>query len=156
MRQWLIRTLMVPVVASFTFLASLGQSATQPVPSGPPLPRFGSDLGTAPPTPPKPLTLPEMPIQAAASNGYLPASWQVTPGGEFTYAIPLDVPAGRAGMQPNLTLTYSSNGGNGVLGVGWSISGLPSITRCGSTLATEGHVDGVDFSARDRYCLNGQ
>ena len=47
--------------------------------------------------------------------------------GTANLSYPIEIPAGRQGMQPNLTLTYSSSGGNGWLGVGWDIS-IPSIT----------------------------
>jgi hypothetical protein len=77
------------------------------------------------------------------------------PDGQFTYSIPIKVPAGRAGMQPTLSLEYASNGGDGLLGMGWSLSGLSSITRCGWSLAVDGRVDGVDFDETDRFCLDG-
>ena len=44
---------------------------------------------------------------------------------ELSYPIPL--PPGRHGLQPDLDLHYSSAGGNGLLGVGWSIS-QPAVT----------------------------
>ena len=47
--------------------------------------------------------------------------------GTANLSYPIDIPAGRQGMQPNLALTYSSGGGNGWLGVGWDIS-IPAIT----------------------------
>ncbi len=47
--------------------------------------------------------------------------------GTANLSYPIEIPAGRQGMQPNLTLTYSSSGGNGWLGVGWDIP-IPSIT----------------------------
>ena len=47
--------------------------------------------------------------------------------GTANLTYPLVIPAGRGGMQPNLALTYNSNGGNGWLGVGWDIP-IPSIT----------------------------
>ena len=47
--------------------------------------------------------------------------------GTANLSYPIDIPAGRQGMQPSLALTYSSGGGNGWLGVGWDIS-IPSIT----------------------------
>ncbi len=40
---------------------------------------------------------------------------------------PIRIPAGRSGMQPNLSVNYSSSSGNGWLGVGWDLS-VPSIT----------------------------
>ena len=47
--------------------------------------------------------------------------------GTANMSYPIEIPAGRQGMQPNLALTYNSSGGNGWLGVGWDIS-IPSIT----------------------------
>ena len=79
-----------------------------------------ADANTAPPIP-GPLALPPSPIVPADEVGYLPASWDVTATGAFTYSIPIEVPQGRAGMQPSLSLTYSSGAGNGWLGEGWSL-----------------------------------
>nr|VFK68276.1 MAG: virulence plasmid B protein [Candidatus Kentron sp. UNK]VFK73512.1 MAG: virulence plasmid B protein [Candidatus Kentron sp. UNK] len=59
-------------------------------------------------------------------------------------------------MQPDLAITYNSNGGNGLLGVGFSLSGLSVITRCGQTIAQDGRKGGIYYDARDRFCLDGQ
>jgi RHS repeat-associated protein len=40
--------------------------------------------------------------------------------------FPLKLPAGRAGMQPQLAIAYNSGAGNGWLGLGWDLS-VPSI-----------------------------
>lgn len=114
----------------------------------------------APPAPQQPPT--HVPVDTpldplpADPAGYLDGHSSVTPTGEFTYTLPIAVPPGRAGMQPSLALTYGSRGGNDLAGVGWSLAGLSEIRRCGRTLATEGEVDGVDFDATDRFCLDGQ
>ena len=47
--------------------------------------------------------------------------------GTANLSYPIEIPAGRQGMQPNLALTYNSGGGNSWLGVGWDIP-IPSIT----------------------------
>ncbi len=77
-------------------------------------------------------------------------------GGAATYSIPIAVAPGRAGMQPELSLNYSSNSADGILGMGWSLGGLSAITRCGRTFAQDGVAGGINFDSNDRYCLNGQ
>jgi len=42
--------------------------------------------------------------------------------------VPLALSSGRSGFGPDLSLSYDSGSGNGVFGIGWSLS-LPSITR---------------------------
>jgi YD repeat-containing protein len=78
--------------------------------------------------------------------------------GAATYSIPLRVAPGRSGMEPQLSLSYSSGSGNGVVGVGWSLStGLPgAITRGRSILARDQEVRGVNFDANDHYYLDGK
>jgi RHS repeat-associated protein len=46
--------------------------------------------------------------------------------GSVTTSFPIKLPAGRAGMQPSLGVSYSSEGGNGWMGLGWDMS-IPSI-----------------------------
>lgn len=118
-------------------------------------------LGTAQsaqefPPPPTWPDFPSDPIVPSEGLGYLEGSGHVTPTGEYVYELPLAVPPGRAGVQPALSLVYSSRGGNGRAGVGWSVSGLSEIRRCGKTMAVEGTVDGVDYDATDAFCLDGK
>jgi protein involved in ribonucleotide reduction len=86
----------------------------------------------------------------------LPGKFEVTDSGSASYTIPISVVPGTAGLEPKLSLSYDSRSGNGLLGVGWSLSGLPSITRCGRTIAQDGASGGVAFDANDRFCLDGQ
>jgi hypothetical protein len=90
--------------------------------------------------------------------GHTPGEFSVDATGAATYQVPLKVPPGTAGMQPDLALLYHSRAGNGQLGVGWSLSGLSAITRCPSMRDSQGvsHSDGVTLSATDRFCLDGQ
>lgn len=39
-------------------------------------------------------------------------------GGSASYNIPIVLPPGRKGMQPNISLSYSSRGDNGIAGMG--------------------------------------
>jgi hypothetical protein len=86
----------------------------------------------------------------------LPGKFEVTDTGSASYTIPISVVPGTAGLEPKLSLQYDSRSGNGLLGVGWSLAGLPAITRCGRTIAQDGQVGGVAYDANDRFCLDGQ
>jgi len=88
--------------------------------------------------------------------GSVNGSFSVTPGGVAAYSIPIKVPTGIGGIKPGVSLTYSSQAGNGLLGVGWNISGLSSITRCPQNLAQDTRIRGVKLDANDRFCLDGQ
>jgi len=88
--------------------------------------------------------------------GALKGQFAVGGDGAATYTIPIDIPKGRAGMEPKLSINYSSNAGNGPLGVGWSIGGLQKITRGPSSLKKDGIADGADFDANDRFYLDGE
>ena len=86
----------------------------------------------------------------------LPGQFAVGPTGAATYSVPIAVPPGTAGMAPSLSLDYSSQSGNGLLGMGWTLSGLPSIVRCPQTMAQDGTVGGINYNSNDRFCLEGQ
>jgi hypothetical protein len=88
--------------------------------------------------------------------GSTPGTFRVTESGAAEYRIPIRVPPGIAGLEPKLALVYHSQSGNGLLGVGWSLEGLSSITRCPRTKAQDGVPGGVNYALSDRYCLDGQ
>jgi hypothetical protein len=48
--------------------------------------------------------------------------------GTSSLSVPIATSAGRAGFELGLSLSYSSGGGNGPFGLGWSLS-TPAITR---------------------------
>lgn len=78
-------------------------------------------------------------------------------GGAASYSIPVTLAPGRNGMQPSVSLNYSSRGGNGLVGVGWGLSAGSGISRCGATFAQDGFTSGVSFNAAtDKLCLDGQ
>ena len=91
-----------------------------------------------------------------SSVGSIPGSFSVNPGGAATYSIPLAVPPGTAGMQPSLSLNYSNQDSNGLVGMGWSLGGLSVITRCPQTQAQDGVRGSINFDGNDRFCLDGQ
>ena len=89
--------------------------------------------------------------------GALGGSVDVGAIGGVSYSIPIELPAGINGMQPSLALTYNSQGGNGLAGWKWDLSGLSSITRTGKTLYHDGAKGGVTINDEtDRFMLDGQ
>ena len=74
--------------------------------------------------------------------------------GTGTFSVPIALPPGRAGVQPSLALEYGTSGGNGPLGVGWSLA-APFIAR----QTDRGLPRYVDASAwqpeEDRFIYNG-
>ena len=98
---------------------------------------------------------------AAATPGLaqgmaLSGKFAVSPTGAATYAIPIALPPGTAGMLPSLSLTYSSQNGNGLVGVGWALEGLVSISRCPRSIAQDGVRGTIAYDGNDRFCLDGQ
>lgn len=94
--------------------------------------------------------------QSAEAVFFTPGQFGVSPTGAANYSIPIALPPGTAGMAPSVAINYNSQGGNGLLGVGWSLSGLSAITRCPKTMAQDGVRKTVQYDASDRYCMDGQ
>jgi RHS repeat-associated protein len=103
--------------------------------------------------------LPFMPIAASASSAPemgVGGSFSVTASGAFTYSVPIVVPPGIAGMAPTISLDYSSQNGDGMEGIGFTLSGFPAIKRCQQTLAQDNVHGAVTFTSSDKLCLEGQ
>ena len=77
-------------------------------------------------------------------------------GGSATYSLPIEMPPGRRGMQPAVSIDYSSRAGNGPLGMGFSLSAGGAVSRCPWTRATDGQDRPVQFDQNDKLCLDGQ
>ena len=74
-----------------------------------------------------PTMLQEMEAAHPASGITLTKAPQAGSEGTATIHYPITLPQGRNGMQPNLNISYNSEGGNGLLGIGWDMQ-LPAIT----------------------------
>jgi len=48
--------------------------------------------------------------------------------GTGNFTIPIALPSGRNGFQPQVNLVYSTGSGNGTFGLGWSLS-IPGVMR---------------------------
>jgi RHS repeat-associated protein len=90
-----------------------------------------------------------------ADSVYLKSSQSVNQLGAFTQDIAIEIPPGTAGMQPTVALSYNSQMANGLVGKGWSLSGLSIISRCPATMAQDGTISGVNLDSNDKFCLDG-
>ena len=148
----------VGAACALTFLSGLGWAA-EPMPAG-------GDVATA-----EPVDAPGWPVADASATpdavptpmaaavttaGRTPASFGVTTSGAATYRIPIWTPPGVGSAELDLALVYNSRAGNGVIGQGWSLSGLSAITRCNRTMAQDGAPAAVTNTLADRFCLDGQ
>ncbi len=88
--------------------------------------------------------------------GLTPGYSSVTPQGSASYSIPIALPPGTNGMAPKLSLEYNSNSGNGLMGWGWSINGLSSITRAGHNNHVDKEATPISLGNTDHFVLDGQ
>lgn len=80
-----------------------------------------------------------------------------TASGGATYTIPIEVPFGTNGMQPNLSLTYNSQAGDGIAGYGWNINAYSVISRAGRNVFHNGIATPVNYTnTNDAFQLDGQ
>jgi len=120
------------------------------------------------------------PVEGAVAVGSIPYSAGVDNKGAATISIPIRIPQGINGMQPQLSLNFNSGGlassafnqtTSGWLGFGWGLSGISSINRC-----TAGKLDiqisksylslpddksitkrpPLAYNDTDSLCLNGE
>lgn len=79
--------------------------------------------------------------------------------GSATYSVNIELPPAVKNLKPNLSINYSSHSGNGFLGVGWSLGGFSSISRCRTTFASEGaqaQDSNPRYTVSDRLCMDGR
>jgi RHS repeat-associated protein len=74
--------------------------------------------------------------------------------GTGNFTIPIALPPGRNGFQPQLNLVYSTGNGNGSFGLGWSLS-VPGISRKTSRGIPRYSDERGPSSGRDTYLLSG-
>src|SRR3990167_4584568 len=96
------------------------------------------------------------PLHDSNIVGNLAGSFSVDQEGNANYDIALKSSPGTAGMAPSLSIHYDSSGGNGLMGMGFSLQGLTAITRAPQNYAQNGKIHTVNFTNDDRFALNGQ
>jgi uncharacterized protein YkuJ len=94
--------------------------------------------------------------QISTAQMSVPGKSAINSNGAATYSIPIAAPPGTAGMSPSLSLDYNSQGGDGIVGLGWTLSGLPVVGRCPETVTQDGVSGAITYGTNDRFCLDGQ
>ena len=87
--------------------------------------------------------------------GTVGGSVDVSPSGAATFQLPIQVSPGSHGMQPNLSVVYSSQGGNGLLGWGWNLAGLSSISRTSKNSYYDNTFEAISLTDGDALALDG-
>lgn len=87
--------------------------------------------------------------------GSLPGSLDVTSKGALNYSVPIELPSGKGGLTPQLSIIYNSQLGDGIVGMGWSIAGLSAISRVPQTVYFDDKAAGVSLTSNDRFALDG-
>ncbi len=100
--------------------------------------------------------LPALPPSPTTPVGALKGQFSVTDAGSAQYTIPIEVPPGRAGVEPALSLIYSGSRVNQEVGVGWHLDGLSKITRCPRSFAIDGYSAPIRNDFSDLFCIDGK
>ncbi|MCC6647719.1 MAG: VCBS repeat-containing protein, partial [Polyangiaceae bacterium] len=91
----------------------------------------------------------------ARVGGSIPGSGNVTNRGSARYTMGFELPPGRRGMQPTLSLEYDSDSPNGLVGRGMHLAGLSHIAPCARTLILDGVSLAPRYDGTDPLCLDG-
>ncbi len=103
-----------------------------------------------------PAQLPDLPPTPSSGVGAVAGAFAVTEQGTAQYTIPIDVPPGRAGIQPSLSLVYSDPHSSSEVGIGWHLQGLSTITRCSHIYALDSITSPVKGDDSDFFCIDGK
>lgn len=80
----------------------------------------------------------------------------VTESGGAVVNIPISTPTGVNNLQPELSVVYNSQAGDGVFGYGWNLAGLSAITRGPKRYYMDDKVEPIHMDDEDVYYLDGQ
>jgi RHS repeat-associated protein len=100
----------------------------------------------------------DLPDQTAVPVGYVRGAADVAASGAFTYSVAIKSPPGRGGVQPSLSVSYSSNQSMGELGLGFALNGLSSVKRCRENYASDASIGWYEdeYAGGNKLCLDGQ
>ena len=87
--------------------------------------------------------------------GTIPYDFSVSETGAAVITVPLELPSGPNGIKPDLAFVYNSQGGDGIMGVRWSLGGMSKISRTPYTYEFNDYSAAITFSDDDQFSLDG-
>ncbi|MDR1679192.1 MAG: hypothetical protein LBR81_05370 [Prevotellaceae bacterium] len=94
-------------------------------------------------------------LNQSLSTGAVKGMVDVSPVGAATYTVPITVPQGFNEIQPTVSLMYNSMGGDGIMGMGWSLSCVSAISRSGNNIYHDNLASGILFTGDDPLIMDG-
>ena len=86
----------------------------------------------------------------------LPVNAGVTPLGAATFTVPIEIPPGVGLAVPELSVSYSSLSGNGLLGLGCTLQGMSVITRSAKDVFHDNIASGISYGETCALRLDGK
>ena len=87
--------------------------------------------------------------------GSIKGDFQVSPTGSLQYEMDLELPDGCGGFKPDLSISYDSRQGDGILGYGFSLSCISMINRVQSDYFHDGCIKDISLTSSDKLALDG-
>ncbi|AYG70173.1 MULTISPECIES: FG-GAP-like repeat-containing protein [unclassified Rhizobium] len=98
-----------------------------------------------------------LPVAAQSSvPGTMQEKTSVDQNGAFNFTVPIELPPGINRLQPKIAITYNSQQQSGIVGVGWTLTGLPTIERTKRIAAIDGVNGTIAYDGNDRFAVQGQ
>ena len=99
-------------------------------------------------------------INTNLAVGAIEGKFEVTLSGNANYHLKPDMPPGIKGLMPNMEIVYNSQTGSSMLGRGWSLMGLSSISRAPFTNYHHGKTSEITTKGgawvnREKFTLDG-
>ena len=88
--------------------------------------------------------------------GSIDGAASTSPLGAANYSINIDIPKGINNLIPNVSINYSSQAGNGILGLGWNLNAISSIVRTHKNFYHDNDITTVKYTNNDVFMLDGQ
>jgi RHS repeat-associated protein len=81
---------------------------------------------------------------------------EISDGGQAAFTLPIAMPPSIKDVGPTINLTYNHSSVGGIVGQGWNIGQISTITRISTRQDIDGFRDGMDYDANDKLALDGQ